>query len=161
MKKILFLVSLVIFIYSQNILAQCQLCNLNADQADKVTSFLSINNEVILYAGCANGDIARKLQIKSVKYRPVTDNPGYYQIYMEGTIVATFNIENQVTTDYVETEMPFKGVVDIAYVHVRSGGYIDQVTGKNIWDAVCLGIYLGYNCDPCVDPFDYPYYYAE
>ena len=150
-----------LFFYSQNIQAQCQLCNLNHEQAQKVANFLNINNEVILYAGCANGDIARKLQIASVKYRSVADKPGYYQIYIEGTVVATFNIENQVTTDYVETEMPFKGVVDIAYVHVRSGGYIDQQTGKNVWDAVCLGIYLGYNCDPCVDPFDYPYFYAE
>lgn len=146
---------------TQMLSAQCQLCNLNEEQAKKVTDFLSINNEVVLFAGCANGDIARKLQVKSVKYRPAKNKPGYFQIYMEGTILATFNIVNQVTEDYVETEMPFAGVVDIAYVHVRSGGYVDQRTGKNVWDAVCLGIYLGYNCDPCVDPFDYPYFYAE
>ncbi|MDX2303498.1 MAG: hypothetical protein NW226_11895 [Microscillaceae bacterium] len=161
MKKVLLFIYLGLFFQFTAASAQCQLCNLNEDQAQKVVNYLKINQEVILYAGCANGDIARKLRINTIKYRPVADNPGYFQVFMEGTVIATFNIQNQSTIDYVETEMPFSGVVDIAYVHVRSGGYIDPRTGKNIWDAVCLGIYLGYNCDPCVDPFDYPYFYAE
>lgn len=137
--------------------AQCQLCHLSEFQAQSVVSYLKLKKEAVLYAGCAMGDIARQLKIETVSYRPVKDKADYFEVYVEGTVIGTFDIDRQHIKNYVDTHMKFSGVIDIAYVHVRTGGYHDSDSGKSVWDATCLGIFLGYDCDPCVDPFDYPY----
>lgn len=155
MKKISFF---IFFCLLANItLAQTQLRHLTKTQAQRVVNFLKMNPDVVLYAGCAHKDIARKLKIESVSYQPVAERPDRFEVFIQGMIVGTFDIINQTTQRYVETKMQFADVVDIAYVHIRTGFFKDPNTGKNVWDATCLGIYLGYDCDPCVDPFDYPY----
>ncbi len=136
--------------------AQCQLCYLTEEQAQTVVNYLSIKNEMIVYAGCANNDLARLVNISKVSYRPSTDQKGYFEIYAQGVTTGTFYIQNQKPSDYAETNMKFEAIIDIAYIHIRTGGFKEQGTGKSIWDATCLGIYLGYDCDPCIDPFDYP-----
>jgi hypothetical protein len=74
---------------------------------------------------------------------------------MEGIVVGTFDIINQKPDNYASTEMKFGDTVDITYIHIRSGGYLNE-NGQNVWDATCLGIYMGFDCDPCIDPFAYP-----
>lgn len=157
MKKNLILICLSILLTLPTLsIAQCQLCYLNAEQAQKAKEYLEIKKEIILYAGCSNDEVARKVLIEKVSFRPVKDKTGYYEIFVEGSIQATFNIYQQRTSNYSPQNLPFDGVIDIAYAHVRAGGYRDPQSGESIWDATCLGIYLGYDCDPCVDPFDYP-----
>ena len=111
---------------------------------------------MVVYAGCANNDIARLVKISEIKYRPSTDQEGYFEIYARGVTEGTFYVQNQKPSNYADTNMKFEAVIDIAYVHIRTGGFTEESTGKSVWDATCLGIYLGYDCDPCVDPFDYP-----
>lgn len=152
---VLFLIGIV-FVQAKTI-AQCQLCYLNEKQAQRAFTFLKMTNEVVLFSGCENNDIARKLVIQKVEKRPA-DRKGYFEIYIKGSIIATFDIVDQKVDHYAKMNLQFEDVVDIAYVHIRTGGYSDPETGNNIWDANCLGIYLGYDCDPCVDPFDYPVY---
>jgi len=155
-KIIFLLVFLFLGITSFSIKAQCQLCYLTEAQAKAAVNYLSIKNEMIVYAGCANNDIARLVNISEINYRPSTDQKGYFEIYARGTTIGTFYIQNQRPENYADTNMKFESVIDIAYVHIRTGGFTDKITGKDVWDATCLGIYLGYDCDPCVDPFDYP-----
>lgn len=139
-----------------SIYAQCQLCYLTEAQAQTTVNYLNTKNEMILYTGCANNDLARYIKISEISYRPSQDSPGYFEVYAKGTTYFTFYIQNQKPVNYAETNMKFEGVIDIAYVHVRTGGYTDTLTKTSVWDATCLGIYLGYDCDPCIDPFDYP-----
>jgi hypothetical protein len=137
--------------------AQCQLCYLPEEQAKRVSKFLAMEKEVVLYySDCKSEvkDIARRLKISKVSYKPA-DVPSYYEIHLEGVIVGTFDIVNQQADNYVKTEMKFNDPIDIAYLHIRSGGYLNE-SGQNVWDAICLGIYLGFDCDPCIDPFAYP-----
>lgn len=157
MKKIVFLI-LLLSCYTK-VSAQCQLCSLNEENAKKVIDFLQFETELVLYySDCNNSkvkDIARHVKIDKVSYQPA-DRKDYFQIYIEGVVIGVFDIENQAPLNYVKNDMKFAGVIDIAYTHIRSRGYTDETTGKNVWDAVCLGIYLGFECDPCIDPFDYP-----
>ncbi len=157
MKRIFIFLGLMLWFGLESAWAQCQLCHLKQEQAQKAVEYLRLKGEIVLYAGCANGDIARKLNINQVNYRPVRDRLGYYEIFVDGIVTRTFDIQDQRPANVVETEMRFADVIDIAYVHVRTSGYQDMNTGRKIWDATCLGIYLGYDCDPCIDPFDYPY----
>jgi hypothetical protein len=156
MNRVFFLTSIFFFLF-QWTLAQSQLRYLNETNAQRVANFLKFEKELILYYNCGDQskDLARRLKIEKVSYQP-TDRAGYFEILLEGTVVATFDIENQMPTHYFKMEEKFSDVVDIAYVHIRAGGYLDAMTGKTIWDATCLGIYLGFDCDPCIDPFDYP-----
>ncbi len=151
------LLALLLLANTSLVNAQCQLCHLSEFQAQSVVSYLKLKQEAVLYAGCAMGDIARQLKIENVSYRPVQGKEDYFEVYVEGTVIGTFDIDRQHVKNYVDTQMKFSGVIDIAYVHVRTGGYHDNDSGKSVWDATCLGIFLGYDCDPCVDPFDYPY----
>lgn len=154
MKKITIICFLVLSTYSSN--AQCQLCYLTASQKDKATEYLNIVKEVILYSACENNDIARKLKISKVIVKPA-DTKGFFRLILKGEIIATFDIINQKPINYIKTNtIEFEGAVDLAYLHIRSGGYIDD-SGNQVWDATCLGIFLGFDCNPCIDPFDYPY----
>ncbi|MCU0444644.1 MAG: hypothetical protein MUE85_06965 [Microscillaceae bacterium] len=151
---------LAILIYvglSQSAFAQSQLRYLSETNAQKVVKFLKYEKELVLYYNCGDQskDVARRLKIDKVSYVPA-DRAGYFEVLLEGTVVATFDVENQMPINYFKTEEKFAEVVDIAYVHIRAGGYLDSMSGKTIWDATCLGIYLGFDCDPCIDPFDYP-----
>lgn len=137
--------------------AQCQLCYLLKEQAETAVNYLRLKGEMVVYAGCSNRDIARKVRIQKIALRPSADKEGYFEVHVTGLTVATFYIEDQKIANYTDTEMDFEGLIDIAYVHVRTGGYVEASTGKSVWDATCLGIYLGYDCDPCIDPFDYPH----
>jgi hypothetical protein len=152
---IIFLLSVGI---AHSLQAQCQLCYLTKDAAIKAVEYLKMKKEAVLFAGCENGDIARHIQFTKINYRKVIDplrKEERFEIYAEGKVVGTFDIINQKPDNYVKTEMQFNDVIDIAYVHISAGGYRNS-DGKDVWDATCLGIYLGFECDPCIDPFDYP-----
>lgn len=153
MKKVCLILLLGFFSYTT--VAQSQLRYLKLSRVTKVIEFLEDSPDAVLYTGCAYKDIARKLKIESVRYEPASDKSGYFVIIIKGVVIGTFNIVDQEVQNYYKTSTPFSEIVDIAYVHVPTTFY-DDPSGKRIYDATCLGIYLGFECDPCIDPFDYP-----
>ncbi len=135
--------------------AQCRMCYLTKKQAEKAANYLKTQKDIILFAGCELKDIARRVSIKKVEIEP-TEIKGKFQIKIEGFIFATFEIEDNMVTHYTKTVSKDTFYIDLAYIHVRTGGYTNHTTQQYIWDATCLGVYLGYTVDPCIDPFDYP-----
>ncbi len=136
--------------------AQCQLCYLDFEKTKETVNALKAQKEVILFSGCEYNDIGRRLKIDSVYFLPVKNSPQQYEIYIKGRIIAFFSIQDQGISNYTAELIDFHEGVDIAYIHIRTGGFLDQTLNKYIFDATCLGIYLNYECDPCTDPFDYP-----
>lgn len=135
--------------------AQCRMCYLTKKQAEKAANYLKTQDDIILYAGCELKDLARRVAVKKVVIAP-TEIKDKFQLKIEGFIFATFEIEDNMVVNYTKTIIRDTFYIDLAYIHVRTGGYTNEQTGKYIWDATCLGVYLGYTVDPCVDPFDYP-----
>ncbi|WP_026999574.1 hypothetical protein [Eisenibacter elegans] len=139
--------------------AQCQLCLFTVAEVLEIRDFLRTQEELVLYSGCEYNDLARRIRIDSVYYQLDEGMPDRrYAIHIKGTILGFFAILNQQPTRYTPEQQAFEGSIDLAYTHIKVGGYYDQALGKYIWDAKCLGIYLGFACDPCTDPFDYPDY---
>lgn len=136
--------------------SQCQLCYLSRPQADKALFNLKLKDELVLYSACERDDIARRIKIEKVEAIPTVDRKGYYEIKLTGTMIATFNIIDQRPVNYATMEVKISETIDLAYVHIRTGKFFDEKTGRIIYDATCLGIYLGFDCNPCIDPFDYP-----
>ncbi|TAF66520.1 MAG: hypothetical protein EAZ55_06240 [Cytophagales bacterium] len=137
--------------------AQCQVCMLSKLQTDEVLYRLRLQTDVVVYSGCEYNDIARKVRIDTI-YAVYLENYKRYEIFVKGTIIGIFNIENQRIVKYTATAIDFHESIDLAYTHIKKQGYFDRVLNQYIWDAVCLGLELGYPCDPCIDPFDYPYF---
>lgn len=157
MNKLFYTFIFICAFYTQNI-AQSQLTNLDKLQAVRAVNYLKTQKEVILYSGCEINDIARKIVLEDVKYEPSPDQTNRFNVKITGRIIATFRIKYQETINYQKKALPelkTNLLIDLSTVHVAAGGYTNK-QGKYIWDATCLGIYLGFYCDPCIDPFDYP-----
>lgn len=135
--------------------AQCKMCYLTKKQAEKAANYLKTQDDIILYAGCELKDIARRVKVIKVIIAP-TEIKDKFQIKIEGAIFATFEIEDDMAVKYVKANIRDTFYIDLAYTHVRTNGYKNAKKNKYVWDATCLGVYLGYSADPCVDPFDYP-----
>ena len=103
-----------------------QLQSLNFEQADAAVAYLSDVEYVILYCGCCETDEMVLVYISSVYYEEVGEDE--YVVHVAGV---------DADGNELDTE------IDLAYVHV------------NIEDMFyCLGQQLGYECDPCIDPFE-------
>ncbi len=102
-----------------------QLQTLNFEQADAAVAYLSGEEYVILYCGCCENDEMTLVIISSVYYEEVGEDE--YVVYITG-----------VDADGNELDR----LIDLAFVHV------------NIEDMFyCVGQQLGYECDPCIEPF--------
>lgn len=137
--------------------AQCQLCYLSETQAKQVVAYLTNDNEVVLhYNNCTqeSKDLARRIKINKAYYKK-TERDGLFEIVLEGVVVGIFEVVGRRLENYVKNDMPYSDTIDVAYVHVRGGGFMSQ-DGIQSWEAISLGIHLGYDCDPCTDPFQYP-----
>ena len=120
------LFTLLIAVSFSTIARADQLHSLNFEQADAAVAYLSEEEYVILYCGCCETDEMTLLIISSVYYEEVGEDE--YVVHVAG-----------VDADGNELDT----VIDLAYVHV------------NIEDTFyCLGQILGYECDPCTDPFE-------
>lgn len=128
MKK-LFLYAFV-FLLIQNAKAD-QLAWLSKDQAKQTVDYFNDNNikEVILFCGCCDKDIKEKVTVSKVYYRQVKDSKEYYEVVIEGSTPET---------------KPVKKAVDLAYVYIKKDN-----------KAACLGLELGFQCDPCTQPYDW------
>lgn len=108
-----------------------QLEVLTLDQAISATEYLQTQEAVILFCACCDGDPMRVVMISEVYYQEWgADENGemLYTVYINGMDMEGNTIEE---------------AIDLAYVHV----VIDNI-------AYCLGLDLGFDCDPCVEPFN-------
>lgn len=137
--------------------AQCQLCYLSEAQAKQVVNYLNNDSEAVFYySNCTqeSKDVARRIKIKKAYYKK-TDREDRFEVVLEGTIIGTFDVVGRRLENYVKNDMPYSDTIDITYVHIRAGGFMSE-EGTQSWEAVSLGIHLGYDCNPCIDPFQYP-----
>lgn len=108
-----------------------QLGLLTFDQAKKTYAFLKENNikEVILWCACCKNEPAKKVILSDYYYKILKEDERFYQFYIEGKSNEGEKIETS---------------VDLAYVHIRLNN-----------KAVCLGMTLNFECNPCTEPFDW------
>lgn len=103
-----------------------QLAYITKEQAEKATEFLIKQKEVILYCGCCDHDRKVLIKITNVSFK----HTGYQDFY-------------EVTIEGIGPEgKAIKEEVDLAYIHFLKG-----------YKAHCVGEELGFECDPCVEPF--------
>jgi hypothetical protein len=102
-----------------------QLEILTLEQAVAATEYLQSEEMVFLWCACCEGEEPRAVLITEVNYQSVGENQ--YSVYIKGV-----DTEGNEINEYI----------DLAYVHV----VIENMV-------YCLGTTLGYECDPCVDPF--------
>jgi hypothetical protein len=160
--KIVFFLLFALFSLSAQ--AQCQLCFVSEAQARQIVGYLNNDSDVVLYySNCtpSSKDVARRVKIKKAYYKKA-ERDGLYQVFIEGIVTGTFDVVGRKIENYVKNDMPFAEPepIDITFVHVRSGGSMNE-DGTQAWEAISLGIHLGFHCDPCIDPFQYPQQYAE
>ena len=105
-----------------------QLAYITKNQAAKTVKYLKNNKvkEIVLFCGCCEKDVKKKISITNVFYR-YTNYENYYEVVIEG---------------YDDTGHSYTESLDLAYVHIRTG---------NVWS--CLGRMMRFKCDPCTDPF--------
>ncbi|NJL14420.1 MAG: hypothetical protein HC913_16365 [Microscillaceae bacterium] len=46
------------------------------EQAETAVNYLRLKGEMVVYAGCSNRDIARKVRIQQIALRPSADKKG-------------------------------------------------------------------------------------
>jgi hypothetical protein len=127
-KNFLLLPLFLIFINISSARAD-QLAWLTTDELNQAMDYINKNEikEVILFCGCCDKDIQEKVLVSKIYYRQVKNSKEYYEIVIEGTTPET---------------KPVKKAVDLAYVHIKKDD-----------KAVCLGLEMGFKCDPCTKPF--------
>lgn len=105
-----------------------QLAWITKDQAEKTVQYFKDNDikTVILFCACCDNDKKLKVTVDKIFYRK-TENPDYYEVVIQGDASDGSRINEG---------------VDLAYLHIKKD--------KN---AVCLGLELGFVCDPCTKPF--------
>ncbi len=124
---LLFLCLLLVFTHT---VKADQLAWITKEQAAKAVTFLQKHKKVILHCACCDNDPKEKVRIKNITYRHPTmageEQKDYYQVFV--TI--------KVNGKWEEIGL------DLAYVHIKQ----DR-------EAHCLGKVLGFECDPCTEPF--------
>jgi hypothetical protein len=129
MKKLF--IFLPFFFILTNISNADQLAWLTKDEVKQAMDYINSNkiDEVILFCACCDDDVKEKVTVSKIYYRQVKNSKEYYEIVIEGTTAET---------------KPVKKAVDLAYVHIKKDD-----------KAVCLGLEMGFKCDPCTKPFDW------
>ena len=97
------------------------------EEAAEAVELLQKQDYVLLYCGCCDDDPMRYVKIKTVSYCHPEGEDIYYEVFIEG-----------VDADGIEVS---EGI-DLAYTYINDQGM-----------AKCVGLALGLECDPCVDPF--------
>jgi hypothetical protein len=108
-----------------------QLAWVTREQAKEATDLLLTQSVVISWCACCENSDKTWIKISNAYFKPVTSHPEYYEVFIQG-----------VDSDNKSINESF----DLAYLHY-------QVNGM----AVCLATGLGFECDPCTQPFEWPY----
>lgn len=101
-----------------------QLQWLSKEDAQTAATFLQKQKVVLLYCGCCENDPMRYVKIAKVTVQS-TGYEGYYEVILRGID----NYGKEVSE-----------AIDLAYTHIQE----DNV-------AICVGLLLGMECDPCQD----------
>src|SRR5690606_26052749 len=104
-----------------------QLAYITKSQADKTVSYLKNLDYVIEFCGCCSESYEEYLNYIDV-YSKHTGYEDYYEVILL--------VDNY---DGTTKEHP----IDLAYIHIL----------KDDGLAYCLGLELGFECDPCTEPF--------
>jgi|688.fasta_scaffold80928_1 hypothetical protein len=105
-----------------------QLALIDKANAIKAVEFLRLNSDVVLFCGCCDGDIKKKIHVYQAIYK---QDPKYKEYY-----------EVSITYEYQGDSIAGWEPLDLAYVHTKING---------LWTP--LGKVIGMECDPCVEPF--------
>ena len=105
-----------------------QLALIDKANAIKAVEFLRLNSDVVLFCGCCDGDIKKKIHVYQAIYK---QDPKYKEYY-----------EVSITYEYQGDSIAGWEPLDLAYVHTQING---------LWTP--LGKVIGMECDPCVEPF--------
>jgi len=129
MKKLFLLLPLLFFI--SNLTKADQLAWLTKDEVTQAMDYINNNDikEVILFCACCDKDVMEKVLVSKIYYRQVKGSKEYFEIVIEGATLET---------------KPISKAVDLAYVHIKKDD-----------KAVCLGLEMGFKCDPCITPFNW------
>jgi len=127
MKRTLYVLMMLI---SASVSKADQLAYLSESQAMEAVEFLKEQNRVILWCACCDNEAQQLISVSNVNYKH-TGYEDFYEIYIEG--IDEEGIKK--TCD-----------LDLAYVHF--------LIGKK---AYCVGKVLGFECDPCTEPFYHSY----
>ncbi len=152
-----FLFNLPKIFAQENVQNNRQLCYLTNDEAKKAVEFLKKETDILVYCDCnGQGDLGRRIKITNV-YASPTEREGFFSVMVEGSVVATFKLKMQQVVNYTRDITPITKpeMIDLAFVHIRGTGYENEKK-ETVYDTLSLGIYLGFVCDPCVEPFNYP-----
>jgi hypothetical protein len=122
------IITLLLFTAFATVVKGDQLAYIDKNSAIKATEFLNNNKEAILFCGCCQGDVKKKISIYSAKYSRVPEVPNYYKV--------------SISYEYNGDSMAGFEDIDLAYIHTQNDG---------VWFSV--GRALGMECDPCVEPF--------
>lgn len=121
MKKALLLI--IALFFSLSAFAD-QLQWLSKKEAQTAVTFLQKQKVVLLYCGCCDSDPMRYVKITNVTIQS-TGFEGYYEVVLQGID----NYGKEVSE-----------AIDLAYTHIQNNTV-----------AVCVGLLLGMECDPCQD----------
>ena len=143
MKKNYFILIIFIFLFSFQIKAD-QLAFLTKDQAEKTVDYLEKKNEVLLWCACCDDvqNYSGPEGVFLVQFEEVGfEHTGFDQNYQ------VFIIANQEHEIYSNKKVKLR--LDLAYTHIIDKGI-----------AYTLGTLLGFDCDPCTEPFNVNFYNA-
>jgi len=124
MKKII--VSIILLVFLSIICKADQLAYLSKDHAQKATTYLQKQTEILLWCACCDKEPKQIVKVSKVYYE-YTGNKEFYHIFLIGI--------NQ-------NGKQVKEELDLAYVHINKNGK---------WYS--LGKELGFKCNPCTKPF--------
>lgn len=106
-----------------------QLAYISKEQANAAVEFLKAQPQVILYCACCDFDPSEVIWPTSVRAE-YTGFESYYEVVLTG---------NKFSGEEVTRKL------DLAYVHYKVGD-----------KAYNVGLALGFKCDPCIQPFNWP-----
>ena len=108
-----------------------QLAWVTREQAKEATDFLLTQSEVVFWCACCEKGDKTLIKISNAYFKPVTAHPEYFEVFILG-----------MDSDNKSRNESF----DLAYLHYQENGM-----------AVCLATGLGFECDPCTQPFKWPF----
>ncbi|TAF64575.1 MAG: hypothetical protein EAZ55_10965 [Cytophagales bacterium] len=109
-----------------------QLAWITKAEADKAVAFLKSQKQIMLYCPCCDvNDAKRIVNVKKVYARNPSMGGTVYKEYWEVVVEGT----------YADDGSAINEGLDLAYVYVKKGNA----------QANCLGVELGFECDPCID----------
>jgi hypothetical protein len=130
---------------------------LSETEAERSVSYLKKCPEIVIYNRFDNNFTKkpRRIKIKEVSFRKTKHN--YYEIVLEGTQIAHFEIEGEQIREYETEDVAVNEVVqpNEIFVSIRNNDNFYKIHNQ-LWRAKCLAeiLEMPYQC--CIEDFEYP-----